>query len=142
MDPGDTLNKGIIDKICSRTLDAKIFDLMDLVLSKQKKEALYMLDDLISQGTYIGVITSMIFKQIKQMYLIKLIQEKDIYGNVDIAKELGIHPYTFSKLKKVLDLYTKEHLQDIILKFDEYDENSKTGKIDVVIGLKEILLEI
>ena len=34
---GETLNKGIIDKICSRTLDAKIFDLMDLIMERKKE---------------------------------------------------------------------------------------------------------
>jgi DNA polymerase-3 subunit delta len=40
LEPGSELTKEIIDEICTRTLDAKIFDLMDLIMAKKKKEAL------------------------------------------------------------------------------------------------------
>lgn len=140
---GDTLNKGIIDKICSRTLDAKIFDLLDLIINKKTKEAILMLDDLVNSGTYVGVVTSMMFKQIKQMYEIKLMEEKTKLGIViDIPKELGIHPFVYSKLKAASGMYTIEKLENIILSFDEYDRDSKTGKIDIMLGLKALILSI
>lgn len=144
LNEGDTVNKGIIDKICSRTLDAKVFDLMDLIMAKKKKEALSLLDDLISQGTYIGIVTGMLFKQIKQIYQIKLLEEKmkKTGEKIDIKKELGIHPFVFSKLSQVSGEFTIEGLENILLAFDEYDENSKTGKIDIELGLKQIILNI
>ena len=86
----------------------------------------------------------MIFKQIKQIYEIKLIEEKINKTNikVDIKEELGIHPFTYSKLKAVSSMYDIKSLEEILLDFDEYDENSKTGKVDIVIGLKQIILRI
>lgn len=144
LDVGENLTKETIDKICSKTLDAKIFDLMDLIIGKKKKEAISMLEDILAQGTYIGIITSMIFKQIKQIYQIKLLEEKikEEGINVDVSKELGIHPFVFSKLKVASSMYTLEHLEELMLDFDEYDENSKTGKMDIVLGLKTIILKI
>lgn len=141
LNPGDSLTKEIIDTICSKTLDAKIFDLMDQIMAKNKQQALKLLDDMLAQGTYIGIISSMIFKQIKQIYQIKLMQKT--YGTtVDIAKELGIHPFAFSKLKNVMNLYDIQRLEELMLEFDEYDEYSKTGKIDIALGLKRIILEM
>ena len=141
---GTTLTKDVIDKICSKTLDAKIFDLMDSIMTKKKMEAISLLEDMLAQGTYIGMITSMMFKQIKQIYAIKLMEKKikDQGINVDIAKELGIHPFAFSKLKSASCLYTLEHLENLMLEFDKYDEASKTGKVDIVLGLKTIILKM
>lgn len=138
------LTKEVIDKICSKTLDAKIFDLMDFVLAKKKTEALNMLDDLIAWKTYIGQITSMMFKQIKQMYEIKLMEEKIRKEgiNVNIATTLGIHPFVYSKLNGFAKSYTKIELENILLDFDEYDTGMKQGKIDAIIGLKQIILKI
>lgn len=138
------LTKEVIDKICSKTLDAKIFDLMDFVLAKKKTEALNMLDDLIASKTYIGQITSMMFKQIKQMYEIKLMEEKIRKEgiNVNIATTLGIHPFVYSKLNGFAKSYTKIELENILLDFDEYDTGMKQGKIDAIIGLKQIILKI
>lgn len=141
---GGTLTKDIIDTICSKTLDAKIFDLMDNIMGKKKKEALGLLEDMLSQGTYIGIISSMMFKQVKQIYQIKLMEKKiKEYGRpMDIAKELGIHPFAFSKLKASSSMYSLEHLESLILDFDEYDEASKTGKVDIVLGLKTLILKM
>lgn len=142
LNQGENLTKEVIDKICSKTIDAKIFDLMDAIMGKNKKEALSLLEDMLSQGTYIGTVSSMLFKQIKQIYSIKLMQQRiRATGiNVDIAKELGIHPFLYSKLKDASIKYELNHLENLMLDFNDYDENSKTGKIDSVLGLKQIIL--
>lgn len=144
LNEGDSLTKEVIDTICTRTLDAKIFDLMDLIVAKKKKEALNVLDDMLAQKTYIGIISSMMYKQIKQIYQIKLMEKKikETGINVNIATELGIHPFVFNKLKSSATLYNLEDLEKILLEFDEYDSSSKTGKIDIELGLKRIILEM
>lgn len=139
--PGDTLTEEIIDKICVRTLDAKIFDVIDNIVAKKKDRAFKDLDDLIAQKTYIGVVASMLFKQLKQLYQIKLLEEEikntGIYRNV--AQELGINPFVLGKLNKIKDMYTIEKLQELLLEFAEYDLNSKQGMDDIELGLKRII---
>ena len=144
LNEGESLTKEVIDKICSKTIDAKIFDLMDAIMGKNKKEALSLLEDMLAQGTYIGIISSMMFKQIKQIYQIKLVEQRirETGISVDIAKELGIHPFAYSKLKAASSNYSLEHLENLMLEFNVYDENSKTGKVDIVLGLKQIILAI
>lgn len=140
--PGDTLNKEIVDKLVVKTIDAKVFDITDLLFKDQKEKALIMLDDLLATKVYIGIIESLIFKQIKNVYLLKLAQNDPYYMNVDIAKALNIHPFVYSKLKQVAFKYTKEHLESLMFEMEKYDVNSKTGKIDAVIGLKKIILMV
>jgi len=142
LDQGESLTKGVIDKICSKTIDEKIFDLMDAIMGKNKKEAIALLEDMLAQGTYIGIISSMMFKQIKQIYEIKLMEQRirETGISVDIAKELGIHPFAYSKLKAASSNYSLEHLENLMLDFNSYDENSKTGKVDIILGLKQIIL--
>ncbi len=144
LNEGDTLTKEIIDNICTRTLDAKIFDLMDFIVQKNKKEALKLLDDMLAQKTYIGVISGMMYKQIKQIYQIKLMEKKirETGINENIATALGMHPFVFGKLKSAASSYTLDGLEKLLLEFDEYDSNSKTGKIDFEVGLKRIILEM
>ncbi|MBR6640732.1 MAG: hypothetical protein IKL08_00850, partial [Clostridia bacterium] len=134
--------KEVIDEICTRTLDAKIFDLVDMVLAKKKKEALKILEDMLAQKTYPGIITGMLYKQMKQMYMIKLLEEKIRKEgmNVNIATELGIHPFVFSKLKAASANYTIKEIENILLEFEEYDCSSKTGKMDIEKGLKRLIL--
>ena len=62
--------------------------------------------------------------------------------SADIAKELGIHPFAYSKLKAASSNYSLDHLENLMLDFNSYDENSKTGKVDIVLGLKQIILSM
>ncbi len=144
LEPGAELTKEIIDEICTKTLDAKIFDLMDLVMNKKKKEALKVLEDMLAQKTYIGMISGMMYKQIKQMYSIKLLEEKIKKEglNVNIATELGMHPFLFSKLKAASANYAIKELEELLLEFDEYDSFSKTGRIDAELGIKRLILSM
>lgn len=138
---GESLTCDIIDKICVRTLDAKIFDVIDNIVSKKKEVAFSQLDDLLAQKTYIGVIASVLYKQIKQIYLIKLKEEeiKSTGQKVNIATELGINPFVYGKLAKIKEMYTKEKLEQLLIEFADYDMNSKQGLDDVELGLKRIM---
>ena len=138
---GDTLTKEIIDKICVRTLDAKIFDVIDNIIAKKKDAAFRELDDLIEGKTYIGVISSVIYKQLKQIYLIKLLEEDSKKQNtkIDIAQKLNLTPFVYTKLSKIKDMYTIEQLEKLLLEFADYDLNSKIGLDDSILGLKRII---
>ena len=136
MEGKGTVTKDIIDKICSKTLNAKIFDVLNQIVNKDKKEGIKSLDNLLAQKESIVKIYIMLYKQIKQMYMIKYLKEK---GEVDIASKLGIHPYTFKLLNTTCNKYTLEELKNIMYMFDEYDEKTKNGEMDFEIGLKKII---
>lgn len=130
------VTKEIIDKVCSKTLNAKIFDVLNLIVNKNKEEAIRMLNELLEQKESIVKIYIMLYKQVKQMYMIKLLKEKH---ETNIAQILGIHPYTFKNLSKSCENYNLQKLKSIIYDFDEYDEKTKIGEMDFEIGLKKII---
>lgn len=138
------LTKEIIDNVCIKTLDAKVFDLLDLIFSEDKRLLIEKLDELLEQKTYIGVVSIMIFKQIKQIYMIKLLNEKAKNEGlqIDVSRELGIHPFVYAKLKYIVPKFTKKALEELLIEFATYDKNVKVGKIDAIIGLKNILIKI
>ena len=130
------LTKELIDKICSKTLNAKIFDVLNKIVNKEKKDAISSLDNLLKQKESIVKVYIMLYKQIKQMYMIKYLKGKN---EANIASKLGIHPYTFKLLSDTCNKYTKEELKNIMYMFDEYDEKTKNGQMDFEIGLKKII---
>ncbi len=112
----------IIDKVCSRTLNAKIFDVLNLIVNRKTKEAIDSLNDLLDQKESIVKVYIMLYKQIRTMYLIKYLKIKK---EPNIASILGIHPYTAKILSKSCDIYTLDKLKEIMYSFDEYDEKTK-----------------
>lgn len=136
LDGEKTVTKGTIDKVCSKTFNAKIFDVLENIISKRKNVAMAQLDSLLKQKEPIVKIYIMLYKQFRQLYMIKLEKKK---GNKDIAQTLGLHPFVVKKLSFSVDKYSEEELKNIIYAFDEYDRKTKNGDMDFEIGLKKII---
>lgn len=133
---GNTVDKETIDKVCVKTLNAKIFDMLDFIVNKDHKNGILLLDELLIQKEAIVKIYIMLYKQVKQMYMIKILKEK---RENDIATKLQIHPYVFQKLSKTSDKYRIDELKSIMKSFDKYDEATKSGEMDFEVGLKKII---
>lgn len=130
------VTREIIDKVCARTLNAKIFDVLNLIVNKKREEATKSLNDLLEQKEPIIKIYIMLYKQIYQMYIIKYAKLNNI---PDISKLFNIHPYTYKNLLTSSDKYSLSQLKQILTYFDEYDEKTKNGEMDFEIGLKKII---
>ena len=109
---------------------------LNKIVNKDKKNAIKALDDILKQKESIIKIYIMLYKQIKQMYMIKYLKQKN---EIDIAQKIGIHPYTFKLLNVTCDKYTLNDLKQVMYMFDEYDEKTKNGEMDFEIGLKKII---
>lgn len=133
------VTRQIIEEVCSKTLNAKIFDVLSLIVNKQKQKAILQLNELLEQKEPIVKIYIMLYKQVKQMYMIRYLKQK---GEQNIAQVMGIHPFVLKNLSKSSDSYTLEKLKTILYAFDEYDEKTKLGEMDFVIGLKKIICDM
>lgn len=133
---GGIVTKEIIDTVCSKTLSAKLFDVLDDIINKKKDIAIKQLDFLLKQKEPIVKIYIMLYKQFKQLYMIKVLKQK---GEKNIAQELGMAPFILKKLSSAADKYTEEELKNIIYAFDDYDQKTKNGDMDFEIGLKKII---
>lgn len=133
---GGTVTKEVIDAVCSKTLNAKLFDVLDDIINKRKDVAIKQLDFLLRQKEPIVKIYIMLYKQFKQLYMIKLLKDNK---QSNISQELGIAPFIVKKLTSVCDKYTEKELKEIIYAFDRYDRDTKNGDMDFEIGLKKII---
>ncbi len=138
------LTKETVDKICSKTLSAKTFEVLELAINKNKLKAIKGAEDLIEQKESPVGITILLFKQIKQMYIIRLIMERDKKNGTrtNIVEVTGMHPYTYKKLEEASRRYTVKELESLIIEFDEYDERSKIGEVDGEKGLIRLIMNI
>ena len=136
LDKGANITKEHIDKICSRTLTTKIFSMLDYARNKDKKNAIRLLDELLITKEPIVKISIILYKQIKNMYLIKYMQSNKVNN---INETLKLNPYEFTKLSKSCNNYDIQKLKEIIYRFGEYDYKTKSGLMDFEIGLKQII---
>lgn len=139
LDDRKDIKKEDIDKVCSKTLNAKIFDVLEKIINKDTKNAITSLDELLKQKEPIIKIYIMLYKQIKQMYMIKVMKQRN---EKDIATKLKIHPFVYKNLSISCEKYTIDELKNIMYAFDDYDEKTKIGEMDFEIGLKKIICNI
>lgn len=134
----NVITKDMIDKICVKTFNAKLFDMLNNIVNKNKVEAIGQLEQLLMLKESIVKIYVMLYRQIFQIYMIKLFKSSNKITK-DIASALGIHPYAFKTLSISAEKYTLDELKNILYMFDKYDEKTKFGDMDFEIGLKKII---
>ena len=133
-----TITKEAIDKLTVKQIDSVIFDLTDNLGSKNVKEALLILDELIYQKEPIQRILITLYNHFKKLYLAKIA----IKLNKDIAKSISLKPnqlFLVPKYKKQAASFSEGELMNVLREITNLDYLAKNGRIDVMIGLKGIL---
>ncbi len=86
--PGERIDKGDIDALGSRVLEATVFELTDSILEKQYSKGLLILRDLFDMKQEPVAILAAITKQMQRLYGAKLAASKG-KGESEIAQILG-----------------------------------------------------
>ncbi len=86
--PGERIDKGDIDALGSRVLEATVFELTDSIMEKQYSKGLLILRDLFDMKQEPVAILAAITKQMQRLYGAKLALAKG-KGESDIAQILG-----------------------------------------------------
>ena len=131
----EKITKELIEKMCVKTSEIIIFDLIDCIGSKNSKIALKYLDELIENKEPIQKIMIMVFKHFKMLLLAK----EALRERKDVAKELNVKPYPAKKYSEQSRNFTEQELIKIIKQLAILDVDSKNGKMDLKIGLQKII---
>lgn len=130
------ISKKDIDAIAIRTSDVIIFDLTDSLGNKDIKTALSALNELLENKEPIQKIAIMIAKHFKALLVAKIA----MIENRNVLDELATKsPYAANKYKNQAKSFSIEELKQKVLDFAKLDIDSKTGKIDLKIGLERII---
>lgn len=130
------IQKDDIDKICIRTSSAIIFDLTDCLGSKNTLKAIALLNELIENKEPIQKIVIMIAKHFKSVLIAKI---ANMHGK-NLMDELSTKSsYAATKYLNQSKYFELQELINIIKELGKLDVDSKTGMIDLKIGLERII---
>jgi len=135
------ITKEDIDNLVSKTMEDNIFNLIEMIISKNKEKAIEIYYDMLKKNEEPIKIIVMIANQLRIIY-----QSKELYklGNQqnDIAKILGIHPYRIKLALEKSRTYEAQNLLKHIDELGELDYQIKSGQIDKTIALEMFILTI
>lgn len=127
--------------VLPQPIEDGIFKMIDYTMMQQKDQALLMLKEFYLQGESPFGVFSLLIRQIRQLILVKLYQEKRYPINV-MAKEMKLNTYIVNRILKNARPYSLEKLWDLMILGADLDLQMKTGEVDQNLGLELFLLRI
>lgn len=124
----DEVTADDIEKVCTKSVKSRIFDLTDAILEKNTIAAFKVLNDMITLKEPIPLILFMIARQFRLILKIKLMLENNTDINA-VASRLNIHPYIAGKIASQAKRFTEEKLRKALERAYELDRDIKNGNI-------------
>ena len=132
------ITKQDVDLLCTKQIQAVIFDLTDNLGKKETLKALEVYNGLISNKEPIQKILITLYNHFKKLYIIKIAEKY----NEDIVTAMNLkHNQLFlvNKYKTQAKYFEPQELREILKALIDLDANYKVGLISLETGLEAIL---
>jgi DNA polymerase-3 subunit delta len=118
-----------IEKVCTKSVKSRVFDLTDAIAAKQCARALSLLNDMVVLKEPMPKVMYMIARQFRQLLQVKLL-DKEGAGQSEITSRLGLNPYVSGKILRQAKSFSVEKLEAAVAMGLELDLAIKTGKLE------------
>jgi DNA polymerase-3 subunit delta len=129
-----------IEKVCTRSIKSRIFDLTDAIAEKKSSRALGLLNDMIALKEPVPKILFMIARQFRQILQVKLLQEEGC-GPAEIASRMGISSYIAGKILRQASNFPESGLKKAVETSLELDLAVKTGRLEDRAAAELLIIE-
>lgn len=131
-----------VAKLINSSVEANIFQTVELISSGNKKQALKMLHNQLEQGDDPFYILSMYIYQIRNLLKIAEFYFQGNLSHLDISKIVKLHPFVVQKGIQQLRNLDFNKLKEVYKKLEKIDEDAKRGKRDIGIGMELLIAEL
>ena len=118
-----------IEKVCTKSVKSRVFDLTDAIAAKQCSKALTLLNDMVALREPMPKVMYMIARQFRQLLQVKLLSNEGA-GQAEITTRLKLSPYISGKILRQARSFSLEKLEEAITSGLELDLAIKTGKLE------------
>ncbi len=129
-----------IDSLCSKSVENRIFELVECMGSSKRQRALALFQDLIVLKEPPARILYMLSRQFRVLLQVKLMQNKN-FNRKDIASRLKLPPFVIDKSIRQGNKFTPEQLKKALRECLDIETKIKTGRINSEIGLEMIIIK-
>lgn len=137
----DTVSKEDIDKVCTKSIKSRIFDLTDAIAAKERTKAFVILEEMAVLKEPMPKILYMIARQFNQLLSMKLLHKSGTDIN-EAAAKIGVSPYIASKIMKQSKEFELEVLKRVVEESLKLDVAVKTGKVNDRVAVEMLLAGI
>lgn len=134
------IDRALIDKMVIKTVDARIFDLTDALMTGNVSRAMTMLHELWDKEQE-TVLMGSIYNSFTRMYSVKLLTEKGL-GKSEIAEKTGMKPFVVGKTMDACRSVSLDTVRKIISDCAGADDNMKRFAKDKKMEMDLLILRI
>ncbi|GCE48533.1 DNA polymerase III delta subunit [Thermosporothrix hazakensis] len=134
-----TITVSEIEKLSAQVQEAKVFDLTDALARRNRKQALNILHDLLSDGEPPIKLISLIISQVRSLLLVKELAHKGMRDG-QIASTLGMAPFIAKKTLGQVNNFTPQQLENTYRKLLETDAALKRSRLTPEMALDMLIL--
>ena len=138
MGKGTIVKRKDIDTVCAKTLQAKIFEMIDAITRKDPAKAYELLDDMLVLKEPIQKISVLVARHFKNLLYVKQMRVKG-YTPEKIAKETGMQSFAVNKYIRHSGAFKLEELKEAMKECFEMDAKVKTGRINPRLALETFI---
>ena len=133
---GGTIKKEDIDSLTIKKSESVIFDLTDNLGKKNIHEAINVLHDLIYAKEPVQKILVMLYNHFKKLYIVQLSNGQNVAQNLKLKPN---QTFLVSKYQNQSKFFTQDEIRNLLNEFMYIDEASKSGNLDINVGLESVL---
>ena len=131
---GKTINADDVRKLSAQVQEARIFDLTDALAQRNRKQALNILHDLLSDGEPPIKLISTITSQVRTLLLVKELSQKGM-RSAAIASTIGMAPFIAEKALRQVGNFTMPQLEEAYRQLLSTDAALKRSRIEPEMAL-------
>lgn len=130
-----------VSGLVTQRLETRIFDLVDAVGHRQRRDALSKYDELIRMKEEPNRILYFLGRQFNQLYQTKDLQAHN-KGSAEMMKDLGLKfSFQLRKLNEQARYFTSEQLRSAVEDCAALEQRYKSGGIDVRLAVEMLLVK-
>lgn len=133
---GGTIKKEDIDSLTIKKSESVIFDLTDNLGKKNIHEAINVLHDLIYAKEPVQKILVMLYNHFKKLYIVQLSNGQNVAQNLKLKPN---QTFLVSKYQNQAKFFTQDEIRNLLNEFMYIDEASKSGNLDINVGIESVL---
>src|SRR5579875_1143733 len=137
--PGQTITTDVVQRLSAQVQEARIFDLTDALARRDRKQALNILHDLLSEGEpplkVMGTITS----QVRSLLLVKELSQKGM-RSAQIASTTGLAPFIVEKALRQVANFSITQLETVYHQLLETDAALKRSRLTPEMALDLLIV--
>lgn len=138
--PGECVAKEDIDAVCTKSLELRVFDLVDAMAVKNAQLALEIYRNLIQRKESPIMVLAMLYRQFRMIYQCKILAETGI-SQREIAAKTGLRDFMVRGSLKQGGRFSIVALKTALLECLQTDVEIKSGKINGELAVELILLK-